>query len=212
MSTRTLVASMLVGLMALAFAGCQNNKQASMCDPAHCDKKECRDAGKCMGDCKDSCEKKCDMKAAKCDTATCGKKDCCKDGKSCGDCAKCCGEKCDMKAAKCDPAKCDKKECRDAGKCMGNCDKACAEKCEKTAMGGPTAKETVAAAAIVPAAAGATTINTICPIGGHKLDGDAVKMTYKTKTIGFCCPDCIDEMNKMSEAQRDEVLAKASKK
>lgn len=178
MTTRTLVTSMLVGLMALAFAGCQNNKQGSMCDPAHCDKKECRDSGKCMGDCKDSCEKKCDMKAAaKCDASKCSGKECCKDGKNCGDCAKCCGEK-----------------------------------CEKPAMGGPAAKETVAAAAVVPAAKDAACINTVCPIGGHKLDGDALKVSYKGKTIGLCCPDCLDEMNKMSEAQRDEVLAKASKK
>lgn len=144
MSKRSIVSSLLVGLMALSFAGCQNNK-ASMCDPSTCDMKECRDAKKCMGNCeKKDCEGKCEEK--------------------------------------------------------------------KAAMSGPAAAETKTVAAVTPAAANATCINTVCPIGGHKLDGDAIKVSYKGKTIGMCCPDCVEEMNKMSEAKRDEVLAKASAK
>jgi hypothetical protein len=163
MTTRSIVSSILVGLLALSFAGCQNNK-ASMCDPSSCDMKECRDAGKCMGKCED---KACGKDCGKSDAKACGK-DCSKD------CTKCCGK--------------------------------------KAAMSGPAAGETKTVAAVTPAAADATCINTVCPIGGHKLDSDALKVSYKGKTIGLCCPDCIDEMNKMSEAKRDEVLAKASKK
>lgn len=118
------------------------------------------------------------------------------------------------KASMCDPSTCDMKECRDAKKCMGNCEKKeCDGKCDskKTSMSGHHA-ETVTVAAVTPAAADAKCINTVCPIGGHKLDGEALKVNYKGKTIGLCCPDCVEEMNKMSEAKRDEVLAKASAK
>lgn len=73
-------------------------------------------------------------------------------------------------------------------------------------LGGCKSEQKTEASKQAPAA---MSINKTCPIGGHKADGTTT-VTYKGKTIGFCCEDCVTEFGKMTEAQKDEVLAKAS--
>jgi hypothetical protein len=38
---------------------------------------------------------------------------------------------------------------------------------------------------------------------------DAATVAYKGKTVGFCCADCIDGWEKMSDAKKDKMLAEA---
>lgn len=58
------------------------------------------------------------------------------------------------------------------------------------------------------AAAKATPVNEICPIGGHA-EPEMIHVAYKGKTIAFCCDGCVQDFGKMSEADKDKILAKA---
>lgn len=60
-----------------------------------------------------------------------------------------------------------------------------------------------------PQEVAAMSVNKTCPIGGHKAVASKT-VAYKGKTIGFCCSDCIESFNEMTEAEKDAVLAKAS--
>lgn len=55
------------------------------------------------------------------------------------------------------------------------------------------------------ATAGAA-VNSICPIMGGKIDG-ATSTEWDGKTVGFCCPPCVDEWNTMSDEEKAEALA-----
>ncbi len=58
-----------------------------------------------------------------------------------------------------------------------------------------------------------TTINSICPVQGDEFDHTNVDPSHmrewKGKRIGFCCSSCYKTFDKMSDAQKDEVLARA---
>jgi hypothetical protein len=64
------------------------------------------------------------------------------------------------------------------------------------------------------AAAAATTskpVNKYCIImDEHPVRADAqTTVMYKGQAVGFCCEDCIDGWQKMSDAQKDAALKKA---
>lgn len=61
---------------------------------------------------------------------------------------------------------------------------------------------TGAAQAVADAAAKPMVINTVCPVGGEKIDPKDPKLltfTYANKTIGFCCADCLEPFKKAPE-------------
>lgn len=51
-------------------------------------------------------------------------------------------------------------------------------------------------------------VNKTCPVRGGPVD-PAVHETYNGKTVGFCCTGCEGKFEKMTSAQKDEVLKKA---
>lgn len=73
-------------------------------------------------------------------------------------------------------------------------------------MAGCSSDQKTTAKSDAPAA---MSINKTCPVGGHAAVASKT-VSYKGKTIGFCCADCVESFNKMSEAEKDAVLAKAS--
>lgn len=60
------------------------------------------------------------------------------------------------------------------------------------------------------------TVNKVCAVmheDGHPVDpNDPVMVEYKGKKVGFCCSDCIDSWNAMSDADKDKALAAATAK
>jgi YHS domain-containing protein len=44
-----------------------------------------------------------------------------------------------------------------------------------------------------------TPVNKKCPISGDDVDPKGKTVTYKGKTVGFCCDDCIEKFNKDPE-------------
>lgn len=54
-------------------------------------------------------------------------------------------------------------------------------------------------------------VNKVCPMMlEHDVpEKDAATVAYKGKTVGFCCADCIDGWEKMSDAKKDKMLAEA---
>jgi YHS domain-containing protein len=42
-------------------------------------------------------------------------------------------------------------------------------------------------------------VNKKCPISGDDVDPKGKTVTYKGKTIGFCCDDCVEKFNKDPE-------------
>lgn len=61
---------------------------------------------------------------------------------------------------------------------------------------------TGAAQSVADAAAKPMVINTVCPVGGEKIDPKDPKLltfTYANKTIGFCCADCLEPFKKAPE-------------
>ncbi len=52
-------------------------------------------------------------------------------------------------------------------------------------------------------------VNTKCPIvPADTLNTDVYTM-YKGQKVAFCCPGCINDWNMLSDAQKEEKLAKA---
>ena len=87
----------------------------------------------------------------------------------------------------------------------------------KSASGTPaatpaTAKPASGTPAAAPAAAAtaamAKPINANCPIGGKPIKADGGTTTFKGHTIGFCCPDCPPEFNKLDDAGKIAALEK----
>ena len=62
---------------------------------------------------------------------------------------------------------------------------------EKPAESAAAAAPSTQAAATQPAP-----INKKCPISGDAVDPKGKTVTYKGKTVGFCCDDCIEKFNK----------------
>lgn len=47
--------------------------------------------------------------------------------------------------------------------------------------------------------------NAVCPIMGEEIDPEVKTVEYKGKTIGFCCPKCIDKFNKDPEGYLKKI-------
>ena len=52
------------------------------------------------------------------------------------------------------------------------------------------------------------TINRMCPIQDEAVDPETGTVSYKGHTIGFCCDDCVPEWERLSAAEKDELLKK----
>ncbi len=57
------------------------------------------------------------------------------------------------------------------------------------------------------------TINSVCPIQGDEFDRTNVDPSHARewngKKIGFCCSSCYKSFDRMTDAQKNEVLARA---
>ncbi len=51
-----------------------------------------------------------------------------------------------------------------------------------------------------------TAINDVCPILGDKVPADAKTVTWNGNTIGFCCPPCEDDWNKLSDEKKQAFV------
>ncbi|MEZ6056062.1 MAG: hypothetical protein R3C01_05090 [Planctomycetaceae bacterium] len=60
-----------------------------------------------------------------------------------------------------------------------------------------------------PAAGTVLTVNKVCPImdGGEVVEGGG-ETTWKGMKIGFCCPSCIEEFEKLSDSEKVAALKK----
>ena len=56
----------------------------------------------------------------------------------------------------------------------------------------------------------ATVVNTICPIMGHEVTDDGGRAEFDGKTVGFCCPGCIDKWEALSDEEKTAKLANPS--
>jgi len=52
-------------------------------------------------------------------------------------------------------------------------------------------------------------INQNCPIMGSEVADDGGTYDWNGKTVGFCCPECIDAFAEMSDEEKTEALANA---
>ena len=55
------------------------------------------------------------------------------------------------------------------------------------------------------ASAAPAPVNKKCPVSGDDVDPKGKTVTYKGKTIGFCCNDCIDLFNKNPDKYVDKI-------
>ena len=72
-------------------------------------------------------------------------------------------------------------------------------------------KKAEAAPAATTKTVAAKSVNANCPISGKPVDGTDT-VSYKDKTVGFCCDGCPAKWTKMSDADKDAKLAAATKK
>lgn len=57
-------------------------------------------------------------------------------------------------------------------------------------------------------------VNTVCPIGGDDFGkSPSATRSYKGTSVGFCCDHCTAKFDKMTDAEKENVvnLAKANK-
>ena len=66
-------------------------------------------------------------------------------------------------------------------------------------LAGCAEKET---AAVVVAAS-----NTVCPIMGHEVTDDGGRVEFGGKTVGFCCPGCIEKWEALSDEDKAAKLS-----
>jgi len=53
----------------------------------------------------------------------------------------------------------------------------------------------------------AAVVNTICPIMGHEVTEDGGRAEFQGKTVGFCCPGCIEKWEAFSDEEKTAKLA-----
>ena len=51
--------------------------------------------------------------------------------------------------------------------------------------------------------------NAHCPIMGGEVTDDGGRFDWNDKTIGFCCPGCIEKFEALSDEEKAAALAKA---
>jgi hypothetical protein len=55
----------------------------------------------------------------------------------------------------------------------------------------------------------AKVINKNCPVMGGAVTADGGTVEWKNQTIGFCCPDCVEQFEALSDEEKTAALAKA---
>lgn len=49
-------------------------------------------------------------------------------------------------------------------------------------------------------------VNKICPIMGGEVQSDGGSTAWNGKTVGFCCPGCVEEWMELDESQKAQKL------
>ena len=57
-------------------------------------------------------------------------------------------------------------------------------------------------------AAQVSMVNTTCPFTGEDIDA-TMTVAYKGETVGFCCGNCMDKWDELSDEEKAEKLASA---
>jgi len=52
-------------------------------------------------------------------------------------------------------------------------------------------------------------VNDHCPVMGGEITPEGGTVEWNEKTVGFCCPQCIDEWKALSDEEKTEALAHA---
>ena len=73
-----------------------------------------------------------------------------------------------------------------------------------------TSPETERNSSNEPTVTPVSTINQVCPIMGGEVSPDGGSTEFNGQTVGFCCPECIDEFNALSDEEKTAALAKAA--
>ena len=55
----------------------------------------------------------------------------------------------------------------------------------------------------------AAVVNSHCPVMGGEVTEDGGTVEWNGRTVGFCCPDCIEEFEALSDEEKEAALAKA---
>lgn len=61
------------------------------------------------------------------------------------------------------------------------------------------------------ATASAKTVNAVCPVSGNPVGDSTVHVAYKGQEVGFCCANCSNKWNGMSDADKSAKLSAAMK-
>lgn len=51
-------------------------------------------------------------------------------------------------------------------------------------------------------------VNSTCPVSGKAVDPSAQTVSYKGKSVGFCCDGCPSKWAKMTDAEKDAFMKK----
>lgn len=104
------------------------------------------------------------------------------------------------------------------GKTIGFCCPECVEKWESLSDADKEAKLAESMKADTSGAdAGETTesavvmVNTMCPIMGKPVKDGGGITEFNGKTVGFCCPGCIDKFDALTDEEKTAKLAAAAK-
>jgi len=57
----------------------------------------------------------------------------------------------------------------------------------------------------------ASYVNKRCPMSGEPVSGEVSTVSYQGKNVGFCCNSCAGKFNNLTDAQKAEKVAAASK-
>jgi|GEM_PF-488718 len=57
---------------------------------------------------------------------------------------------------------------------------------------------------------GVKAVNTVCPVVDADGADENVTAEWRGKTIAFCCPTCVRKFDRMSDAEKDAMLKKAT--
>jgi len=57
---------------------------------------------------------------------------------------------------------------------------------------------------------GVKAVNTVCPVVDADGADENVTAEWRGKTIAFCCPTCVRQFARMTDAQKDAMLVKAT--
>jgi hypothetical protein len=70
---------------------------------------------------------------------------------------------------------------------------------------------TTSSAAPAATVQSANYVNKRCPVSGEAVSGTTTTVSYQGKGVGFCCPSCVSKWNALTDAQKSEKIAAASR-